>query len=963
VGGQQSGGVKALAKVLDGAGQAFVQGDGGLPAEPVAGGVDVRLTLSGIVLRQGFGLGFGSVGEQGCGRTMNSHRLRHCACPLSTGWFPRSVRGLWALLLTMAFGWGGMAEDQLLLEGFEDGFPLGWTAGDRDRAGVAAYWDAVSAEFGGVRAHTGAGKAYCAAVGYDGSGRLPAYRDSMAAFLRVVIDLSGYERATLRFWHAIAGIETGYDWAGVYGNGSVLWRSTNPTERWVKVEVDLTPFAGQTCELEFRFDSDASRTAEGWYLDDIEVTIVEGATPVLAVEMSRGQVVLSWPAAGSCFRLMSSPGLQPALWQPVAERVEVAGDRSVVTVAPAQESRYFVLRGGSRLVSGGWAASLGEAHTRAMGWEGPQARGEPVPVANGAGLPLGYIVPFRRQAEVFPETAALLETVATLKGHFGPLPEEGPENLPAEFFEALEDAVGPMGYVLVGADRENYPVLLAQRCLHPYYWNQDSARRRASAHWGGADVVLEGYAMPGPQEEYFVFRAGARWLFVHGRSLQVIESEDYMTLPRYGVPAELAADRDQAWAIAGSRGALHGGPEVKWIRDYNLIPIVDWTYWCVPTAYTMVIGFYDHYEAGLKMPGYGRLVDYWYENGTGHNVPNFLDELIDPALTPPNWRSVGLLAILNNPEWNGYAFQRTDVKGHSANDWAWSGLRSELDAERPTVWSNRPEDLDKVGHAMAAFGYRVSGGQRFVIVYNTWGTTRQQQYAEYNYNQWIEGGASGGTGYAQILPGGGSGSEDGILASPRGGDVVFGPSQIQWQVVGNSIKYTQLYDSVDAGRTWVFRNIVAIPAPGVYSQPWTPPSSTSRGRVRIRCLDAAWNLVAGDGSVANVYFQALPELMPVAGPSGFCNLRDGKLVVLVSNAGTVAATPTTTEVKFQCLGGPQAVQLPTPAIPAKGMVEVLFDIPGACWNFDCHFEIRVDVFNQVQEANESNNAVAGVCAG
>jgi hypothetical protein len=262
---------------------------------------------------------------------------------------------------------------------------------------------------------------------------------------------------------------------------------------------------------------------------------------------------------------------------------------------------------------------------------------------------------------------------------------------------------------------------------------------------------------------------------------------------------------------------------------------------------------------------------------------------------------------------------------------------------------------------MTAFGYRIVGGQKFVIVFNTWGTTFSQQYAEYNYNQWIYGGMAGGTGFSQLLPGGGAGANDGFLMSPRGGEVLFGPSQIQWQIVGNQIQSTDIYDSINAGKNWTFRGTIVTPGNGIYTTPWTPPAATYKGRVRIQCRDASGGLVAGDGSVNNVVFQALPDLMPVASAPGYCNLQDGKLVVVVANQGPVDAPASTTEVKFTGLSGPQPVQLATPAIPAHSSVEVIFDIPGACWDPDCNFEIRVDVLNQVNEAIETNNLAAGAC--
>ena len=112
----------------------------------------------------------------------------------------------------------------------------------------------------------------------------------------------------------------------------------------------------------------------------------------------------------------------------------------------------------------------------------------------------------------------------------------------------------------------------------------------------------------------------------------------------------------------------------------------------------------------------------------------------------------------------------------------------------------------------------------------------------------------------------------------------------------------------------------------------------------------------------NVFFQALPDLLIERTHAGYCNRRDGKLVVTVANQGPSAAGASTTEVVFQTGSGPQTVQLPTPAVPARSSVEVLFEFPAGCGQ-DCLFQIRADASNAVGEANEGNNSASGGCIG
>jgi hypothetical protein len=60
---------------------------------------------------------------------------------------------------------------------------------------------------------------------------------------------------------------------------------------------------------------------------------------------------------------------------------------------------------------------------------------------------------------------------------------------------------------------------------------------------------------------------------------------------------------------------------------------VDWTYWCVPTSFTMATRRYDNYIKGVGgILGYGRLAGWWQEhlelnNGPAHftNVPDYIE--------------------------------------------------------------------------------------------------------------------------------------------------------------------------------------------------------------------------------------------------------------------------------------------------------------------------------------------------
>ncbi len=184
----------------------------------------------------------------------------------------RPLAMLLVLLLWFAAVPAGRGQTILLFEGFEGAFPGLWSVGDANAAGNPAYWDDVNAAFGGVLPRTGNWKGYCAGFGYTGTTTDPRYTDFMTAFMTRTINLTGQSRVNLRFWNLVPSIETGFDYCRVFLDGTLLWSNAVPRTSWMEVATNLNAFAGVNRTLRFEFLSDSSVTAEGWYLDDIEVT-------------------------------------------------------------------------------------------------------------------------------------------------------------------------------------------------------------------------------------------------------------------------------------------------------------------------------------------------------------------------------------------------------------------------------------------------------------------------------------------------------------------------------------------------------------------------------------------------------------------------------------------------------------------------------------------------------------------
>jgi hypothetical protein len=69
---------------------------------------------------------------------------------------------------------------------------------------------------------------------------------------------------------------------------------------WTIEEVNLTPYAGQTIQLRFRFGSDAATSREGWYVDDIfikgEPPSVPNAVVDLVIKLVGNDMQLLWNA-------------------------------------------------------------------------------------------------------------------------------------------------------------------------------------------------------------------------------------------------------------------------------------------------------------------------------------------------------------------------------------------------------------------------------------------------------------------------------------------------------------------------------------------------------------------------------------------------------------------------------------------------------------------------------------------
>ena len=111
--------------------------------------------------------------------------------------------------------------------------------------------------------------------------------DQNTALWSPVIDLTGFTSATLTFWHQFdfGSGDSGNVWVARQREDGAWWTDehlrlfTGTQTTWQQTSLDLTPFVGEPIRLAFQLWSDATDTADGWYIDDVAVFSSDFAPP------------------------------------------------------------------------------------------------------------------------------------------------------------------------------------------------------------------------------------------------------------------------------------------------------------------------------------------------------------------------------------------------------------------------------------------------------------------------------------------------------------------------------------------------------------------------------------------------------------------------------------------------------------------------------------------------------------
>lgn len=182
----------------------------------------------------------------------------------------------------------------------------------------------------GIKAHSGL---HCWATNLKG---LPVSL-AISQLVSPAIDLTSYNRATLRFWHfydftersELLDIEIGQ--VAISTNNGASWKSLfgvafDVSLGWEEVEVDISKFCGHVVRFmwDYQMFSFESFPRPGWLIDDVGVIVSTTPTGVIIVtnNLAQAEFTLSGPVTvttnGLQFIIADAPvGQYTAVWNPV----------------------------------------------------------------------------------------------------------------------------------------------------------------------------------------------------------------------------------------------------------------------------------------------------------------------------------------------------------------------------------------------------------------------------------------------------------------------------------------------------------------------------------------------------------------------------------------------------------------------------------------------------------------------
>jgi hypothetical protein len=371
------------------------------------------------------------------------------------------------------------------------------------------------------------------------------------------------------------------------------------------------------------------------------------------------------------------------------------------------------------------------------------------------------------------------------------------------------------------------------------------------------EPLFKNYYYFGAGEEYAGFEIEGKKFLINIFNSQIRTDEDFMKVKPEPVLENIMRDK---WAryLSTSDFTTRQGNYI------DSVPFIDWVYGCSPTAASMIFWYWDY-------RGYGKLVDYFFTHwdmpeNEWNDCANTNRELALAMYTDTTTGGTyisniapGMITVANS--YNGYSCNATtSPQGGYWNQWVFSYLKSEIDAQRPCHWNVLyywyPPMNDYINHSVTGVGYEITSNDTFVIVHTTWGNDEPLWPLGTYYN-----GVYSNDYVVSFIPGG-SNPNNVILDYPKGGDlynlqVMFKNLKytLRWHTTGSDISYLKLWwskgtdgESYDSLRWTLIAN--NVPNTGKYV--WTCPNVSCSLRVNISAMNAGNARLAADGSFGRV---------------------------------------------------------------------------------------------------------------
>ncbi len=420
------------------------------------------------------------------------------------------------------------------------------------------------------------------------------------------------------------------------------------------------------------------------------------------------------------------------------------------------------------------------------------------------------------------------------------------------------------GTLVIGA-RYSVPPIFERGALLPRYYTFGRKAQRKAEEYLGEEATLTRVYYVAPDAKWYEFEGKSGKKVLVDPFLFRVYPVEYLSkieVPKGDFSFEkLNRNRWRKIETAIEHGDLSA---LFAVRDSGYIPGVPfylWSYGCSPTSSAMLMGYWDKSD-------YGRLVDYYFDHWdvaaveTVYNVPNVQLELAihmhtDTITggTTPSMVAYGQNIVANNV--NSYSFiSTTSSQGYSGNNWNWSVIVAEIDANRPFHWivMDYYYDGEYIDHSVAAVGYLEDETGKYVKVHNTW---------DYYDWDWALAPNSGCINYVvKLIPGGGN-SNNITLDAPPGEVPVFAglPIEVRWTITGGDISYVDVYYSHDNAQTWI---LVGDNVPADEPFYFVVDSPTTKGRVRIEAYNQYNYLYATDGSPDNIVLRTPDEVSGIS---------------------------------------------------------------------------------------------------